>query len=143
MGTYQAQRTVQWTTDQTYDLVADVERYPDFLPGWHKAKIIKSDKNQTEVEQTVGLGPFSIRFVSTAIFVPHEEIMIRSQAGPFSRLDFYWTFTPVGRGCCIKLTVNAKFRSYVLERTSGQFMESLVDRIIRAFERRARALYAG
>ena len=50
MGTYRTQRTVQWTTAQAYELVADVEQYPDFLPGWHRVTILRSDKNQAEVE---------------------------------------------------------------------------------------------
>ena len=133
---------MQWTTAQAYELVADVEQYPDFLPGWHRVTILRSDKNQAEVEQAVGLGPFSMRFFSTAIFVPHEQIVIRSQGGPFSRLELCWIFTPVGQGCCVELTVNAEFRSYLLERASGQIMASLVNRIMSAFERRARLLYA-
>ncbi len=135
------QRTVPWTPAQVYALIADVERYPEYLPGWRKVSVIRASEEQAEVAQEFGIGPFSMSFVSTAAFLPNESIIIRSQAGPFSHLDLRWTFAPVERGCRATLVIDAVFRSRLLGGVSGQILESFAQRMLRAFERRAKVLY--
>jgi coenzyme Q-binding protein COQ10 len=80
-------------------------------------------------------------FVSTAEFSPNEKIVIRSTAGPFTHLDLYWTFSPVERGCLVTLVIDAVYRSRLLGGVSDQILESLAQRMLRAFERRANVLY--
>ncbi len=143
MRTYRMQRTVPWTPAQVYALIADVERYPEYLPGWRKVSVIRAGKEQAEVAQEIGIGLLSMKFVSTAVFSPEEEIAIRSQAGPFSHLDLRWTFAPEERGCRVTLVIEAIFRSRLLGGASGQILESLAQRMMRAFERRAHVLYEG
>ncbi len=135
------QRSVPWTPAQIYSLIADVERYPEYLPGWRKVSVIRASNEQAEVAQEFGIGPFSMNFVSTAEFSPNEKITIRSQAGPFSHLDLRWTFAPAERGCLVTLVIDAVFRSRLLATVSGQILESLAQRMLRAFERRANGLY--
>lgn len=135
------QRTVPWTSAQVYELIADVERYPEYLPGWRKVYIIRATGMQAEVAQEFGLGPFSMRFVSTAEFLPNEKITIRSQAGPFSHLDLRWTLTSAEPGCRVALVIDAVFRSRLLDAVSGRILDTLAPRMLGAFERRAIRLY--
>lgn len=135
------QRTVPWTPAQVYELIADVERYPEYLPGWRKVSVIRACEEQVQVAQEFGIGPFSMNFVSTADFSPNDKITIRSNAGPFSHLDLCWNFAPTERGCRVTLVIDAVFRSRLLSGVSGQILESLAQRMLRAFERRANLLY--
>lgn len=130
-----------WTPAQVYELIADVARYPEFLPGWRKVSVIRASEEQAEVEQEFGIGPFSMRFVSMAEFSPNEKIIIRSQALPFSHLDLCWTFAPVESGCRVTLVIDTIFRSRLLGGLSSQIVESFARRMLRAFERRAHVLY--
>jgi len=141
MHNFRMQRTVPWTPAQVYELVADVERYPEYLPGWREVSIIRTSEDQAEVAQQFGVGPFSMSCVSTAAFSPSDKIVIRSQAGPFSHLDLRWTFAPAGQGCRVTLVIDAEFRSRLMRVLSSQILESLAQRMLRAFERRASVVY--
>ncbi len=132
---------MRWTPVQAYDLVADVDSYPDFLPGWRHARVVARDNNRAEVEQQIGIGPLTLRFDSTATFVPHTRIVIRSRAKPFVSLDLRWSFTPLGDGCRVDLVIDAEFRSRAMALSAAPVMDALTQRIMTAFERRARCLY--
>ncbi len=141
MGLYRTRREVPWSSLQAYQVVADVERYPEFLPGWRRVKVICARNNLAEVEQDIGIGPLSMHFMSTAEYSPNEGIEIRSHNGPFSRLDLKWAFTPTTGGCLVDLSVSVSFRSGLLDQASRRLIEPMVYRIMEAFERRARDLY--
>lgn len=141
MRTYRIQKVEPWTPNQVYALIADVARYPEYLPGWRKVSIIRADERKAEVAQEFGIGPLSMSFASTAEFSPNERITIRSRAAPFSRLDLYWTFAPAEAGCRVTLVIEAAFRSRLFSRMGGQILGSMAQRMLRAFERRAMVLY--
>ncbi len=141
MRTYHAQTTVPWTQAQVYALIADVARYPDFLPGWRKVSVIRASENRAEVSQEIGIGPVSLKFISAAVFCPLDKITIRSRAAPFSHLHLCWTLAAAEPGCRVTLLIEAAFRSRLLAGLHGRILESLAQRMLRAFERRAFALY--
>ena len=72
---------------QVFDVIADIEKYPEFLPGWVSAKVIVNQQGNLTVEQEVGVAFLTWHFTSEALFEPPYHINITSKNGPFLNLD--------------------------------------------------------
>jgi len=141
-------RILPWSAQQMYDLVADVESYPQFLP-WNSAARIRSrspgpDGSEViEADLVISFKVFRERFGSRVTLFPAEKrIDTRYLDGPFSHLHSGWQFTdrPEG-GCEVRFFVDFEFRNAILRRVIGVVFGEAMSRIVRAFEDRARALY--
>ena len=139
-----------YTARQMYDLVADVARYPEFLP-WNSAARVRSvtpqpDGSQVmEADLVISFKLFRERFGSRAQLWPDAEPMRIDVAyldGPFRYLRSGWTFVdrPTG-GCDVSFHVDFEFRNVILQKVIGVVFNEAMHRIVRAFEARARALY--
>jgi coenzyme Q-binding protein COQ10 len=126
-----------------FDLVADVESYGDFVPGWINACILESDRDVVYVEQEVGLGMFHTSFVSQGIFTRPESIEITSSDGPFVYLAISWTFEASNKsGCIIRFHAGFELRSRFFEKIAGPLFSDIMGRCVSAFEQRAHEFYA-
>lgn len=131
-----------------YDLVADVESYPKFLP-WNTAARIRSrtpgpDGSEViEADLVISFKVFRERFGSRVTLFPGEKkIDTRYLDGPFSHLHSGWHFTDRAQGGCeVRFFVDFDFRNAILRRVIGVVFGEAMHRIVRAFEERARALY--
>ena len=129
---------------QLYSLVADVERYPRFLPGWSRVRILHADDNRLEVEQQLQLGLFRVRFHSTAKLEPCRRIVITSSDAPFGEMTIEWRFAPrPGDHCEVSLIVELALHSGPLKRPLQQFLKHGNGELLRRFENRAREIYGG
>jgi len=143
METYIEKRKLPYTLDQIFDLVADVESYEDFVPGWQHARILESDGDVVYVDQEVGMGLFHTSFVSQGIFTRPESIEITSSDGPFVYLAIRWTFEATEEsGCMIRFHASFELRSRFLEKFVGPIFNDIMGRCVSAFEQRAHELYA-
>jgi coenzyme Q-binding protein COQ10 len=143
METHTEKCRFPYTSEQMFDLVADVERYGEFLPGWHYARILKRDANVAYVDQEVGRSVFHTHFTSQVIFKRPERIRITATDVPFRRLIIHWTFKRATEfGCFIRFNAGFELRSALLEKFAGRIYSDLIRRVIPAFERRAHRLYA-
>ena len=68
--------TLPFTCEQIFDLAADIERYPEFLPGWISARILSRAVDQLEVEQVLGIGPARVQFRSRAVLHRPKQIAV-------------------------------------------------------------------
>jgi len=144
METYIDKRESPYSPDQMFDLVADVESYGDFVPGWLNARIVERDGEVVYVEQEVGLGKFHTSFVSQGIFTRPESIEITSTDGPFVYLAIRWSFKRSNkRGCIIHFHAGFELRSRFLERVVARLFSDMMQRCVSAFEQKAHELYAG
>ena len=142
METYVEKRMLPYTPDQMFDLVADVESYGDFVPGWQNAKILESDGDVVYVDQEVGLGIFHTSFVSQGIFIRPESIEITSSDGPFVYLAVRWKFEGTDEsGCLIRFHAAFELRSRFLEKFVGPIFSDVMKRCVSAFEQRAHERY--
>jgi coenzyme Q-binding protein COQ10 len=142
MEIYEETRELPFSPEQMFDLVSDVERYGEFLPGWHDATIIESDGDVVFVDQEVGMGRFHTSFVTQAIFTRPLHIEISSSDGPFLYFAVRWTFEALGEsGCLTHFYAGFELRSRLLERVAGPFFSDIMRRGVQAFERRAMQLY--
>ncbi len=142
MPTHAEKRRLPYTPEQMFDLVADVEKYPEFLP-WCVATRIKSRHGDTiTADMAVGYKMFRERFTSVArIDREHMRIDIEYREGPFRYLNNHWLFERDGKGCAIDFYIDFEFRSHILEKAITAVFNKAVSVMVEAFEKRARATY--
>lgn len=147
MPVFHTTRRVRHSPERMFALVADVERYPEFLPLCEGLTIRSraTDAQGREVltaEMRVGYKAIHERFTSRVTLDPAGmRVLVEYVDGPFRYLENRWTFTPEGEGCDVGFYISYEFRSVML----GMLMGSMFDRAFRkfaeAFEARADALY--
>ena len=135
-------RRLAWSAEQMFDLVADVARYPEFLP-WVVATRVKSDTETVMVaDMLVGFKALREKFTSRVEKRRPEEIRVHYVDGPLSNLDNRWLFQPLGlRECEVEFTVNFAFRNPLFEKLAGQYVDKAFRKMVTAFEARAAELY--
>jgi coenzyme Q-binding protein COQ10 len=130
-----------------FALVADIARYPEFLPWCAKAKILnrQEDGGTIVLVAELGVSFASLREHYTSrvtIDANASTIAAKHINGPFDHLDTLWRFTPKGEGACVvECTVDFSFRNKPLQAVMGLVFGTAVSRMAGAFETRARALY--
>lgn len=135
-------RVLPYTPDQMFDLVAAVDRYPEFLPWCHGSRITKREGSILEADLLIGFKMFRERFGSRVELDRAEHrIRVKYTHGPFRYLNNRWQFFEHPEGCVVDFYVDFEFRSRLLSRVMGALFTEAVHRMVRAFEARARDLY--
>jgi coenzyme Q-binding protein COQ10 len=141
MPRHQEARIVPYRADQLFDLVADVERYPHFLP-WCVGAVVRSRaESELVADLSIGFGPFRESFTSRVSLDRPREVRVRYENGPFRYLKNHWTFEPDPRGCRVGFFVDFEFRSRLLQAAIGVVFGEAVRRMVNAFHKRAREVY--
>jgi coenzyme Q-binding protein COQ10 len=146
MPAYRTQRIVGHTPQQMFELVADVERYPEFLPfctGLTVRGREPSPDGET-ILATMSVGYKAIResFTSRVRLDPGAmKIHVAYVDGPFRHLSNVWRFSPAGIGCRIDFFIDYEFRSRLLAVVMGAMFDQAFRRFAAAFEERAIAVY--
>jgi coenzyme Q-binding protein COQ10 len=148
MPAHSETRTLPYTAQQMYDLVADVGSYPEFLPWCSAARIrarrTTDDNEVVEVELVISLKVFRERFGSrVTLWSEERKIDTEYLDGPFRYLESTWRFADVDGGCDVNFSVDFEFRNRVLQGVIGVVFNDAMQRIVRAFERRAAELHGG
>lgn len=135
-------RTVPYSAEQMFDLVADVARYREFLP-WVVATRVRSDSDTEMVaDMVVGFKNLRESFTSRVLKRRPVELEVIYVDGPLRDLDNLWRFTDLpGGGCEIEFAVDFTFRNRVFEALAGQYFDRAFRKMVAAFETRADALY--
>jgi coenzyme Q-binding protein COQ10 len=142
MPTHAEKRVLPYTPEQMYDLVADIEKYPEFLPWCLAARIRKREGNVVYADLIIGFKMIRERFTSRVTLSPPDRIDVSYTEGPFSYLNNHWIFIPTENGgCLIDFYVDFEFRSKMLQKIIGVLFNEAVRRMVAAFETRARDLY--
>ncbi len=130
-----------------YDLVADVARYPEFLP-WTAAARVRSVTSQADgssvmdADLVISFKVFRERFRSRVVLWPDElKIDTEYLDGPFKHMKSNWAFTQTDAGCDVEFFVDFEFRNRLLQTAAGLFFYEAMQRIVRAFEARAQQLH--
>ena len=146
MPTHSETRHLPHTAQQMYDLVADVASYPEFLP-WCAAARIRSrtshaDIDVMEADLVISFKVFRERFGSrVTLYAERKSIDTEYIDGPFRYMKSTWDFAEAEGGCEVKFFVDFEFKNAVLQGIIGMVFNEAMQRIVRAFERRAFALY--
>jgi len=143
MITHSEQRLLGYRPEQMYDLVADIERYPEFLPWCIGARIRERKENLVVADLIIGFKMIRERFTSRVhLDREHLAIEVAYADGPFKQMTNRWRFEPTpDGGCRIDFYVAFEFRSAMLQRLIGMLFHEAVRRMVGAFEARAQKLY--
>jgi coenzyme Q-binding protein COQ10 len=149
MPTHEEKRVMPYSAEQMYGLIADVGRYPEFLP-WCAAARMGSRKplpdgsgEVLEADLVISFKVFRERFGSRVTLRPGPRtIDVEYLQGPFRYLNNHWRFEPRGEDACeVDFFVDFEFRSAILQKLIGIVFHEAMLRIVRAFEKRAEDLY--
>ena len=149
MPTHAEKRVLPHTPIQLFDLVADVESYPDFLPWCLAVRVKESDPPHPSNSHTfiiadmvIGFKIFRERFTSRVECRRPGRIDVKYTNGPFRYLNNHWVFTEIGKTSCeIDFFVDFEFRSIILQKAIGIVFNEAVQKMVDAFEARAHVLY--
>ena len=141
MPTHAEQRVLSYTSEQLFTLVADIERYPEFLPWCVGARVKERRADLIVADLVIGFRMFRERFTSRVALDPPRRIDVTYAEGPFRRLNNQWVFEPIPGGCLIDFYVDFEFKSRVLQKLIEVLFSEAVRRMVGAFEKRARDLY--
>ena len=147
MPAHSETKRLPYTADQMYALVADVAKYPEFIP-WTTAARVRSVMPDGEAEVmmadlVVGFKMFREKFLSRVTLWPDaRKIDTEYVDGPFKHMISNWEFEDAeDGGCDVRFKVDFEFRNRLLQGAAGMFFHEAMTRIVRAFEARAAALY--
>ncbi|SPH17781.1 Ribosome association toxin RatA [Defluviimonas aquaemixtae] len=148
MPTHSETRTMPYRADQMYDLVADVARYPEFLP-WTAAARIRSraprrDGSEVmEADLVISFKVFRERFGSrVTLWREEKRIDTEYLEGPFRHMRSHWVFRALtDTSCEVSFFVDFEFKNVILQKLIGVVFDEAMHRVVRAFEARAAALY--
>ena len=149
MPSFRTQRLVRYTPRQMFDLVADVESYPEFLPLCESLTVRSRETMPDEAERVVcrlvaGLGMIRESFTTEVTLKPAaNRIDVRYLEGPFRKLDNVWEFRDDAAGCAVQFFIDYEFRSLPLQMLMGSMFERAFRKFAQAFEERADAVYGG
>lgn len=128
---------------QMYDLVDNVERYPEFLPWCGGAKILEREGKTTIAAIDVAYSGLHHRFSTRNESEPGSMIDITLRDGPFRHLDGCWRFIPLSETACkVEFELTYAFSNNVLEKIMGPAFHPIANGMMDAFVRRADKLYA-
>jgi ribosome-associated toxin RatA of RatAB toxin-antitoxin module len=127
--------TVQQPPSRMYELINDIESYPQFVPGCTHARV--EARSDDEIIATLGVrrGPLNAEFTTRNELEPDRRIFMRLLRGPFKMLEGEWTLTPVGRGGCridlvLRFAFANKLSAILFEPLFQETAASLVDAFV-------------
>ena len=142
MPTHTDRQVLPHTPEQLFDLVRDIENYPEFLPWCVAARIHKCDGDVLTADMVIGFKVFREKFITRVTCDRPRRIDVAYFEGPFKYLNNYWIFKPYGKGECeIEFFVDFEFRSRIMQLALGVVFNEAVQRMISAFVKRAKVLY--
>jgi len=148
MTTHAETRKLPYSAQQMYDLVADVENYPKFLP-WVAAARVREVTPRPEggevmlADLVISFKVFREKFGSRVTLEPGpKRIETEYIDGPFHHMISRWGFRDLPEGGCeVDFFVDFEFRNRILQSAAGMFFHDALQRVVRAFERRAAELH--
>lgn len=142
MPTHAEKRLLPYSPQQMFRLVADIERYPEFLPWCVAARIRRRDGDVVYADLMIGFKLVRERFTSkVTLDEAANRIHVQYTDGPFHYLNNHWNFLPEPGGCTVDFFVDFEFRSKTLQKIMGVLFNEAVRRMVHAFETRAEQLY--
>lgn len=121
-----------------FDLVADVERYPEFVPHWRAARVVaRHPDGSYETLQAVSFGPISQKFHTLTTVDRPRRLTIKALKGPFRAFHIDWRFSESGPGCRVGLRFEVDMKAGPMQRLVDRAIGQMSHQMIDAFRRRA------
>jgi coenzyme Q-binding protein COQ10 len=149
MPSFRTTRRVPFTPRQMFDLVAEVERYPEFLP-FCEALVVRQRNREGDTPSLIAdmsVGYLAIREIfTTRVTFDAAQLSVHAQGtedsrGPFRQLENRWRFRAAPGGCDVEFFIAYEFKSMLLQMLVGAVFDRAFRRYTAAFEERAQAVY--
>jgi ribosome-associated toxin RatA of RatAB toxin-antitoxin module len=142
MSTVSRRATVRFSADQMFDLVNDVESYPQFLHWCRDARVIRRDGDTVEASLDIGLGGIHKTFATRNCVSRPNRIGIELLSGPFRRLEGGWTFADLDQGgSTVELELDYEMKGSPLSVLFAAAFEEIARSQMNAFVKRAEQVY--
>ena len=133
---------LHYTPEEMFKLVTDIESYPRFLPWCSGAKILSQEDDGATARIDFSVGNVSKSFTTRNVHRLNEEIAMQLVDGPFSELQGYWRFQPLGEyGCKISLSLDYDFSNRVVGMVVGPVFGNIANSLVDSFQKRAVEVY--
>jgi|SRR5580658_5178408 coenzyme Q-binding protein COQ10 len=142
MPRHEEQKTLAYTADELFSVVADVKDYPSFVPWCAGAHIRRESPQEIIAELEIGFGPFRESFTSQVTLDRPRQVLVRAlEGGPLERLTNAWTFTPEGDRTRVDLVVDFQFKSHLLDHVANTMFQEAATKMMGAFESRVHLIH--
>lgn len=142
MPTHAEKRKLPYSPEQLFDLVAGVDKYPQFLPWCLASRITRREGDVFYADLVIGYKMVREKFTSRVTALRPDHIHVEYLSGPMKYLSNHWRFLPEkGGGCTIDFYVDFEFKNPVFQKLMGVFFDKAVRKMVEAFEQRAIELY--
>lgn len=147
MPSYSEIKVLPYSINTLFELVADIEKYPEFVPWCVGARILSKNGNNLKADLSVGFMGFKEIFTSNVILTSPlsgiAKIDVVLEKGPFSYLKNHWHFKSIGENDTeVNFQIDFEFRSKLFSKMIGHLFESAQRKMIKAFEERANSCYS-
>ena len=133
---------VRHTPEQMFELVNDFERYPEFLPGCRRARVVEQGDDYLVGRMTLAKGGVEQSVTTRNDLERPERIDLSLVDGPFKRLSGCWYFRAMGEDACkIELEMSFEFSNRLLGMAFGRLFQQVAGQLVDAFTRRADQIY--
>ncbi len=144
MPSHRERRLLPYSARRLFDLVADVEKYPEFIEWFAAVRIRRREGNVLDVDQVVRFKGFRARFATRAVLDAPRRIAITCQEPPFKRFDQLWTFSPAPKGgTIVEYASTLELRSSLLQHAMQALFDErqVAEETVDAIARRAQQIY--
>jgi len=139
-------RLIECNKDQLIDLVLDIEKYPEFVPFCHDARVFKKNKEENFTfiiaDLTIGKGPLKDTYKSDVTFDEKNSLIkVKNIGGPLKHLENNWKFKDHNRGSEIFFDIDFEIKNKFLNLVMTKSFEYGLNKIADSFQKRAEELY--
>jgi ribosome-associated toxin RatA of RatAB toxin-antitoxin module len=143
MQTVTASALVAYSSQQMFDLVNNIEAYPQFMPGCVGARVLSRGDDWLEAELDLNKSGFNQSFTTRNQLTAPDLIHMQLVAGPFSRLEGYWRFKSLNESACkVEFELNFELQNRFLQMAAGKMFASISQQQVDAICRRAETIYS-
>lgn len=133
---------VMYSCQAIFDLVNDIERYPEFLPNCSGAKLIERTDSYMVGSVEIKKGPLCKSFTTKNTLEAPNRMGLELVDGPFKSLKGQWSFSELDENACkVELTLEYEFSSRLIETAFGGLFKEVANNMVLAFTQRAKAVY--
>ncbi|MDP5031754.1 type II toxin-antitoxin system RatA family toxin [Paraglaciecola sp.] len=134
---------VAYSAESMFDLINDVDKYPEFIPGCAKTEVLRQDEDSMRASILISKAGVKQWFTTENTLIRGQAIQMNLVDGPFSKLSGGWTITSLSPSACkIELNLDFSFSSKIVEFAFGKVFNSIASNMVVAFTERAKKIYA-
>jgi len=137
------QSLVMYSPAEMYDLVNDINAYPDFLPWCKSSEILSKNDDVIEASVEIAKGSLNKSFATRNLLQKNKMIEMKLLEGPFKHLEGYWRFMPLKdpSACKVTLDLEFEFNSKLVALAVGPVFSKIANTLVDSFSKRAIEVY--